>query len=177
LATLSDTERTLVRRRRLGFIFQAFNLLPILTAEENVALPLRLDGIPGPEALARARAMLEFVGVEARRKHLPSMLSGGEQQRVAVARALVIRPALLLADEPTGNLDSANGDQISRLLRDLVTQQGQSVVIVTHDPDLAAQADRILHIRDGVISVTEVNQVVGARASADLAAGEEPDLQ
>jgi len=167
LATLTDTERTLVRRRRLGFIFQAFNLLPILTAEENVALPLRLDGLSGKEALERAVAMLDFVGVAARRKHLPSMLSGGEQQRVAVARALVIRPALLLADEPTGNLDSANGQQISRLLRDLVSQKGQSVVIVTHDPKLAAQADRILSISDGLISSTETNiETAGAYAAS-----------
>ena len=116
LANLDDTERTLIRRRWLGFIFQAFNLLPILSALENVSLPLELDGVSTAEARGRALTALEQVGMEHRRHHLPAMLSGGEQQRVAVARALVIRPRVILADEPTGNLDSANGQRITELL-------------------------------------------------------------
>src|SRR3954469_9030344 len=108
IATLNDTERTLLRRRRIGFIFQAFNLLPTLTAVENAALPLELDGVSERDARERALACLELVDIADRQDHLPSMMSGGEQQRVAVARSLVIEPALLLADEPTGNLDSVN---------------------------------------------------------------------
>jgi putative ABC transport system ATP-binding protein len=151
VATLNDTERTLLRRRRIGFIFQAFNLLPTLTAVENAALPLELDGVRESQARERALACLELVDVAARQDHLPSMMSGGEQQRVAVARALVIEPALVLADEPTGNLDSVNSAQVMRLLRDLVDSRGQTVVIVTHDSDIAAQADRTVHVRDGLL--------------------------
>jgi putative ABC transport system ATP-binding protein len=129
LASMTDDERTLMRRQRIGFIFQSFNLLPILTAEENVALPLELDGVPAEEARTRAAAMLDAVGTLSRRHHLPSAMSGGEQQRVAIARALVIEPALLLADEPTGNLDSANGQRVTDLLRALVDDRGQTLVI------------------------------------------------
>src|SRR5688572_19373923 len=137
LATLSDDERTLIRRRRIGFVFQAFNLLPILTAEENVALPLELDGVRAEQARERAMKMLELVGLSQRRGHLPGKMSGGEQQRVAIARALVIEPAIVLADEPTGNLDSANGKRITQVLRDLVEQHGQTIILVTHDPAVA----------------------------------------
>jgi putative ABC transport system ATP-binding protein len=151
LATMSDDERTLMRRQRIGFIFQSFNLLPILTAEENVALPLELDGVPSEEARTRAAAMLDAVGTLARRHHLPSAMSGGEQQRVAIARALVIEPALLLADEPTGNLDSANGERVTQLLRSLVDDRGQTLVIVTHDPAMADHADRVIHLSDGLV--------------------------
>ena len=149
MASLNDTERTILRRKRIGFIFQAFNLLPTLTSLENVALPLELDGVSQSEARRRALAALEKVNVAKRKDHLPTTMSGGEQQRVAIARALVIEPALLLADEPTGNLDSANGAQVMRLLKDLVRVNGQTVVIVTHDNDVAAQADRTVHVRDG----------------------------
>src|SRR4051794_37319322 len=149
LATLGDNERTLLRRRRIGFIFQAFNLLPTLTAVENVALPLELDGISEREARERSLASLELVDIADRADHLPSMMSGGEQQRVAVARALVIEPALVLGDEPTGNLDSVNSAQVMRLLRDLTDTRGQTVVIVTHDNDVAAKADRTVRVRDG----------------------------
>ncbi len=149
LATLDDTERTLIRRRRLGFVFQAFNLLPILTAEENVSLPLELDGVPTSEARQRAREALEQVDMAHRRGHLPGMMSGGEQQRVAIARALVIRPALLLADEPTGNLDTVNGQRIIELLCDLIDRQRQTVVIVTHDEEVGAAAHRVIRLRDG----------------------------
>jgi putative ABC transport system ATP-binding protein len=151
LATLGDDGRTLLRRRRLGFIFQTFNLLPTLTAEENVALPLELDGVPSPEALERAEAVLEQVGMSHRRRHAPGKLSGGEQQRVAVARALAIEPLLLLADEPTGNLDSANGRQVTALLRGLVDQYQQTIVMVTHDAAVAAEADRLVQLCDGLV--------------------------
>jgi putative ABC transport system ATP-binding protein len=120
LASLDDDGRTLIRRRRIGFVFQAFNLLPILTAEENVSLPLELDGVPPKVARERAAKTLELVGLAGRRTHLPGKMSGGEQQRVAIARALVIEPAILLADEPTGNLDSSNSKRITQVLRELV---------------------------------------------------------
>ncbi|MCL4206278.1 MAG: ABC transporter ATP-binding protein [Pirellulaceae bacterium] len=151
LATLGDDGRTLLRRRRLGFIFQTFNLLPTLTAEENVALPLELDGVPSPEAFQRAEVVLEQVGMSHRRRHAPGKLSGGEQQRVAVARALAIEPLLLLADEPTGNLDSVNGRQVTALLRSLVDQHQQTIVMVTHDAAVAAEADRLVQLCDGLV--------------------------
>jgi putative ABC transport system ATP-binding protein len=163
LATLSDDERTLIRRRRIGFVFQAFNLLPILTAEENVALPLELDGVPAAQACERAVRTLELVGLAGRRTHLPGKMSGGEQQRVAIARALVIEPAILLADEPTGNLDSANGKRITHVLRELVDQHGQTIVLVTHDPAVAQQADRVVHLLDGQVEREETNRVVPTR--------------
>lgn len=149
LATLDDDQRTIMRRQRIGFIFQSFNLLPTLTAEENVALPLVLDGIKPDEASRRALETLEQVGVAHRRHHVPGAMSGGEQQRVAIARALAIQPALLLADEPTGNLDSNMGTQVVKLLRRLVDERQQTIVMVTHDPQVAAQADRIVKVRDG----------------------------
>jgi putative ABC transport system ATP-binding protein len=150
-ATLSDDQRTLLRRRRIGFIFQAFNLLPTLTALENAALPLELDNVPEAEARERAADQLAQVDLADRLDHLPSTMSGGQQQRVAVARALVIKPALVLADEPTGNLDSVASEQVMALLRDLVDKQNQTVVMVTHDLDIAALADRVIRMRDGHI--------------------------
>jgi putative ABC transport system ATP-binding protein len=158
LATLTDEQRTLIRRRRIGFVFQAFNLLPILTAEENVSLPLELDGVSFAEARDRAARSLELVGLTARRTHLPGKLSGGEQQRVAIARALVIEPAILLADEPTGNLDSNTGKRITAVLRELVDQHGQTIVMVTHDPAVAEQADREIHLSDGRVEREEMNR-------------------
>ena len=155
LAALDDDQRTLMRRQRIGFIFQQFNLLPILTAEENVALPLELGGMPAEAARRRAAAMLELVGMSARSTHIPSTLSGGEQQRVAVARALVIEPAILLADEPTGNLDSVTGQRVVAMLRKLVDEQEQTIVLVTHDAEVAALADRVVHLRDGLIEQDE----------------------
>jgi putative ABC transport system ATP-binding protein len=153
LATLSDDRRTLIRRERMGFIFQSFNLLPAFTAEENVALPLELGGVSAAEARQRAAIMLEKVSIYHRRTHIPSQLSGGEQQRVAIARALVMEPALLLADEPTGNLDSTNGQQITQLMRRLVDEQKQTIVMVTHDEGVALHADRIVRLRDGQIDL------------------------
>ncbi len=150
LATLNDDQRTILRRERMGFIFQSFNLLPAFTAEENVALPLELGGMASAEARRRAVETLRMVRIEHRRDHVPSTMSGGEQQRVAIARALVMRPALLLADEPTGNLDSATGRQVTALLRRLATQEEQTIVMVTHDANVAAQADRLVRLRDGL---------------------------
>jgi putative ABC transport system ATP-binding protein len=150
LATMNDDQRTLIRRERMGFIFQSFNLLPAFTAEENVALPLELGGMASSEARRRAAESLRLVGMSHRRDHVPSTMSGGEQQRVAIARSLVMRPALLLADEPTGNLDSANGRQVTTLLRRLVTQEEQTIVMVTHDANVAAHADRLVRLRDGL---------------------------
>jgi putative ABC transport system ATP-binding protein len=144
-------ERTLTRHRRehVGFVFQTFNLLPRLTAEENVALPLMFSGVPHKERLDRALALLERVGLTHRLTHRPSQLSGGEQQRVAIARALVGQPALLLADEPTGNLDTTTGGEIMALLSEINREQQVTLVVVTHDPEVAAFADRIVKLRDG----------------------------
>jgi putative ABC transport system ATP-binding protein len=151
LASLGDDERTLMRRRRIGFIFQSFNLLPTFTAIENVALPLLLDGLPSNEANRRARDKLDLVELGHRANHLPSAMSGGEQQRTAIARALAIEPAFLLADEPTGNLDSASGRNVLGLLRRLIDEGGQTIVMVTHDPGVAAQSDRLVRMRDGML--------------------------
>jgi putative ABC transport system ATP-binding protein len=151
LGALDDDRLTLLRRRRIGFIFQAFNLLDMLTAGENVALPLVIDGVAAAEAERRALAALALVDLEHRREHLPGQLSGGEQQRLAVARALVTEPLLLLADEPTGNLDSASSEQVMTLLRNLVDQRRQTILLVTHNARHAAMADRLLRLRDGRI--------------------------
>ncbi len=151
LASLSDDDRTKLRRRRLGFIFQSFNLLPNLSAEENVALPMELDGIARSLARRQAHEALDLVEMTHRKEHLPAQLSGGEQQRVAIARALAIRPALLLADEPTGNLDSRQSQRISALLTSLVATHQQTIVMVTHDPNIASIASRIIKIRDGAV--------------------------
>jgi putative ABC transport system ATP-binding protein len=151
LGRLSDDELTQLRRRHIGFVFQAFNLLNVLTALENVALPLVIDGVDESRANEQARAALERVGIADRKDHLPRELAGGEQQRVALARALCTDPALLLADEPTGNLDSRNSEQIISLLRRLVDEQHQTVVMVTHDGGHAAMADRLITLRDGRI--------------------------
>lgn len=149
ISELNDDQLTLLRRERIGFIFQAFNLLEVLTAIENVALPLVIGGVSESAAAQRALEVLELVGIAHRRAHRPTELSGGEQQRVAIARALVTRPLLLLADEPTGNLDSRHGEQVMKLLRSLVDQQRQTIFMVTHDASHAAMADRIVILRDG----------------------------
>lgn len=156
-STLDDTAKTILRRRRIGFVFQSYNLIPTLTAIENVALPLELDGMRAGDANERARESLLSVDLQDRMDHLPSMMSGGEQQRVAIARALVIEPAIVLADEPTGNLDSVSSSQITTLLRDLVEQRGHTVVLVTHENELAQQVDRVIQLKDGrVESVAEL---------------------
>jgi putative ABC transport system ATP-binding protein len=151
LSALREPERTLFRRRRVGFVYQFFNLLPTLDVEENVRLVLSLDGVGAAEARRRSRALLERVGL-GDRLHAPvDVLSGGEQQRVALARALVHEPALLLADEPTGNLDEITAAQIAPLLRELARERGATVVLVTHDRQLAAGADRCLTLREGTL--------------------------
>jgi putative ABC transport system ATP-binding protein len=149
LTALGDSETTRIRRRQIGFVFQFFNLLPTLTAAENVALPLLLDGVAKSEALSRAGACLELLGVAARASHLPEQLSGGEMQRVAIARALVTGPLALLCDEPTGNLDSANAAEVLAILRELTTADRRAVVMVTHDEAAARHADRVVRLRDG----------------------------
>jgi putative ABC transport system ATP-binding protein len=151
LATLSDARRTDYRARTMGFVFQNFNLLPVLDAVENVELPLLVMRVAPREARRRARAQLEAVGLSLREHHRPAELSGGQRQRVAIARALVSDPAIVWADEPTGNLDSEAADDIMRLLGDLNRTRGQTLVLVTHSADIGARADRIIHMRDGHI--------------------------
>jgi putative ABC transport system ATP-binding protein len=151
LQSLSDKERSLLRRTRIGFIFQFFNLLPTLTAGENVALPLLLGGTARSRTRNLAEDALDRVGILNRIDHFPEEMSGGEMQRVAVARALVTEPEAILCDEPTGNLDSANSKEILSLLRKLPEKGKRAVVMVTHDPQAAAYGDRIIRIRDGLM--------------------------
>jgi putative ABC transport system ATP-binding protein len=155
LQSMSDKERSLLRRTRIGFIFQFFNLLPTLTAAENVALPLLLGGQGRKAARGTALAALDRVGLGDRAEHFPEEMSGGEMQRVAVARALITEPEAILCDEPTGNLDSANSREILSLLRSLPEAGKRAVVMVTHDPASAAYGDRIVHIRDGLVDGEE----------------------
>jgi putative ABC transport system ATP-binding protein len=150
--SLSLSERARTRNREIGFIFQSFNLIGDLTVFENVELPLTYRGMRASERRQRCNAALERVGMAHRAKHLPSQLSGGQQQRVAVARAVVGEPLILLADEPTGNLDTAHGDEVMRLLRQ-INEEGTTVVMVTHSPAHAAQASRTLHLLDGRVVV------------------------
>jgi putative ABC transport system ATP-binding protein len=149
LTTLNERQRTLFRRQNIGFIFQFFNLIPTLTVWENVVLPLELAGMDTGEARQRVETLLEAVGLLDRRDTFPDRLSGGEQQRVAIARALVHDPLLVLADEPTGNLDEATGQQVMALLDRLTRQNGKNLILVTHSNEAAAYADRILTLRDG----------------------------
>jgi len=163
LAELGERAMTVLRRRRIGVVFQFFNLLPTMTAEENVALPLLLDGRPWHECTGRAAEALAWVGLADRGHHTPDRLSGGEQQRVALARALVIHPQVLLADEPTGNLDRAAGTLVLDLLRRACDEAGRTVVMVTHDPSAAARADRVVFLRDGRV----VNELRGPGLTVD----------
>jgi len=150
ISSMPDRRLTKLRRTHIGFVFQSFNLLPTLTAEENVLLPLAIARVKPPAA--EVDALLERVGLAERRDHKPSELSGGQQQRVAIARALITRPTVLFADEPTGNLDSAAGAAVLDLLREAVALDGQTTVMVTHDPRAAAAADRVLFLADGRIA-------------------------
>ena len=151
LAHLSDDDITIVRRRQIGFIFQFFNLLPTLSAAENVALPLLIDGRSLDEYRLRIDELLTLVGLGDRQDHKPDQLSGGQQQRVAIARALVTDPVIVFADEPTGNLDSESGDEILRLMRRACDEKQQTIVMVTHDPKAAEYADRIVRLKDGFV--------------------------
>jgi putative ABC transport system ATP-binding protein len=151
VAGLSSDQRAAIRNRELGFVFQSFNLVPRTSALENVELPLVYGGVPPAEQRERARAALRAVGLEGREGHLPSQLSGGQQQRVAIARALVNRPSLLLADEPTGNLDTRTSLELLALFQQLNREEGITIVLVTHEHDIASYAGRVVSFRDGQI--------------------------
>ena len=151
IESLSDYELSLFRRKKLGFIFQFFNLLPTLTAIENVALPRLLDGESMKTIEPKARELLKMMGIEKRMDHRPDQLSGGEMQRVAIARALISDPLLLLADEPTGNLDTKTGESVLALLSDMIRLTGKTIVMVTHDPNAAANGTRLIRMRDGAL--------------------------
>jgi putative ABC transport system ATP-binding protein len=159
MSGLNDDALSRLRRESLGFVFQFFNLIPVLTAQENVAMPLILDGRPRAEAMKRAGEALARVGLADRGSHRPSELSGGQQQRAALARALVTKPAVILADEPTGNLDSRSSDEVVQMLRQAVDEWSQTLILVTHDPRVAAYADRIIFLKDG--KVADENRLKG----------------
>lgn len=156
IMTMPESQMARYRRQKIGYIFQSFHLIPTLTALENVAVPLELNG--DLDAKKRAAELLAAVGLQDRQSHYPVQLSGGEQQRVAVARAFACRPPILLADEPTGNLDSATGRQVIDLLLSLNRDHGSTLVLVTHDPDLASCAERIISLRDGRIESDELRE-------------------
>lgn len=151
IAAMKDEQLTELRRRKMGFIFQFFNLIPVLSAVENAALPLILDGVKPKQATGTALRWLESNKLADRASHRPDELSGGQQQRVAISRAMVSEPVIILADEPTGNLDTRSSDEIAAALRTLVTDYGRTVLMVTHDPRIAAYADRIIFLKDGRI--------------------------
>jgi putative ABC transport system ATP-binding protein len=155
LSAMSDRQLTLFRRRRIGLVFQAFNLIPTLTAEENILLPLLADGL-AKFADGRLDDLLKRLDLCERRRHRPDAISGGEQQRVAIARALITEPSIILADEPTGSLDSVSGQKLCRLLREICKEQGRTIVIVTHEPAVAVWAERVVVLKDGQI-LTQFN--------------------
>jgi ABC-type lipoprotein export system ATPase subunit len=165
LSAMSDRERTDYRARRMGFVFQYYNLMPVLTAAENVELPLLVARVGAVDARRRAFEALELVGIPQRARHLPEQLSGGERQRVTIARALVNEPAIVWADEPTGDLDSANAEEITALLRRLNVERSLTLLIVTHDPAVGAATDRIIRMVDGRV----VDADAGRRAPEPLA--------
>jgi putative ABC transport system ATP-binding protein len=158
IRSMSDRDRTRYRARRMGFVFQFYNLLGVLTAAENVEMPLLLSGVPGKEARTKAMTLLGLVGLEDRASHVPEELSGGERQRVTIARALVNDPAIVWADEPTGDLDSTTADEVMDLMRRLNKEQGVTFAIVTHDLGVGRRGDRIVRMMDGVI----VDEVIPA---------------
>ncbi len=169
LSELSDNALTQLRRRKIGFVFQFFNLIPILSSIDNASLPLVLDGKNGAEAKQKATEWLQKVGLGARLNNRPDQLSAGQQQRVAVARALITDPMLVLADEPTGNLDSRASDEIAALLQQVAKEWGRAVLMVTHDPRIAAYADRIVFLKDGKI-VNETHLDAKSEGNRDLVA-------
>lgn len=164
IAALGDDARTRLRREKIGMIFQTFNLLPTLTAVENVALPLRLQGRKKKEAEQQASQMLERVGLAGRSTHKPDQMSGGERQRIAIARALIFKPPILLADEPTGNLDSKTGEEILSLLDDLHREFNTTMLLVTHNEEAAWHCDKIVRLRDGLIVKAELVSALQAKA-------------
>ncbi|MEO8028678.1 MAG: ABC transporter ATP-binding protein [Bryobacteraceae bacterium] len=159
---LREDDLAKVRGQKIGFVFQSYQLLPTLTAEENVLLPFELAGGGTREGLGRAQELLRSVGLDGRMDHYPVQLSGGEQQRVALARAFMVRPPILMADEPTGNLDSANGQHVLDLLISLNRREGTTLILVTHDQALAKHADRIITLRDGQVVSDEVREAVSS---------------
>jgi putative ABC transport system ATP-binding protein len=161
LTALNDDGLTRYRRRTVGIVFQFFNLLPSLTVEENVALPMQVDGRPGPAVRARVAALLDRVDLAARARHRPAQLSGGEQQRAAVARALANDPPIILGDEPTGNLDTRASSSLTRLFADLAREGGRTVMLATHSAEVAAAADRVIRMRDGEVVDDAVHAAAG----------------
>ena len=151
IATLTESQLAQIRAKKIGFIFHQFNLIPTLTAHENVTLPLIFQDVPEEERNARANELLELVGLSERKHHLPSELSGGQQQRVAIARALATKPEVILADEPTGNLDTKTGDTVMDFLKKLHREEKRTIIMVTHDEETAQHADRVEYLRDGQI--------------------------
>lgn len=155
---LSDIKRSSLRRRKIGFVFQTYNLIPVLTVEENIKMPLLLDGCKVNQE--KIDSIMEDLQLTKRKNHLPNQLSGGQQQRVAIGRALANNPSIIIADEPTGNLDKKNSEEVMELLTKAVRKGGQTLILVTHEPDIAAMADRIIHLEDGkIISDTENKKV------------------
>ena len=173
LRQLKERHLVELRGRRVGFVFQTFNLIQTLTAQRNVELPMIFQGVRRPERAGRARELLAKVGLAERTRHKPSELSGGERQRVAIARALANDPEIILADEPTGNLDTESGGPILHLLKRLSKEEGKTVILVTHDPEAAAIADRIVRLRDGCVSAE--GRAVGEEASASSPKGATSD--
>jgi putative ABC transport system ATP-binding protein len=171
MSKLSDKELTLARRHKIGFVFQFFNLVPVLSVEENIALPAVIDGKRPKEYRDRLDRVLDVVGLTAWRTHIPNEISGGQQQRTAIARALFTEPAVLLADEPTGNLDTKTGTEILELLKDAQSDLGQTIVMVTHDPRIAAFADAVVLLQDGRITGhLDVQEAAGVGGDARAAA-------
>jgi putative ABC transport system ATP-binding protein len=173
IAEMEDDRLTELRRRKIGFVFQFFNLIPVLNAVENAALPVTLDGVKPAEAQKKGAEWLARFGLSDRQSSRPDQLSGGQQQRVAIARALVAEPSLILADEPTGNVDTRSGDEIASLLRDVAKKYGRTVVMVTHDPRIAAYADRIIFLKDGKV----VDETVLERKNGDSRAAVEKKIK
>ena len=157
---LNDNNRSILRRRKIGFIFQQYNLIPVLIVEENIKMPLLLDGNKVDQK--KIDEIIEKLGLTERKNHLPNQLSGGQQQRVAIGRALANNPTVIIADEPTGNLDKKNSEEVMELLCKCVKDEGQTLILVTHEPDIAAMADRIIHLEDGqIISDTDNTSGIG----------------
>jgi putative ABC transport system ATP-binding protein len=166
ISSMTDDALSVLRRTQIGFVFQFFNLIPVLKARDNVAMPLILDGLKREEALKRADEALAKVGLSGRTEHRPSEMSGGEQQRVALARSMVTNPAVIMGDEPTGNLDSTASDDVVQLMRRAADEWGRTIIIVTHDPRVAAHADRIVFLKDG--KIVDENRMKGQSSAEDI---------